>query len=149
MPLSTVCKRQETLGGFCTASLSGDVCVHLIMIRMPMTEITIGDQTVRYDREATFAIYERLRNGWAEDCGCVRCRNLLAQRDEVYPPAFRELLVRLGIDPTKEAEAVADGPSETGLHHYCGWFFFVGEMVTAGEYMSMISESPYFGYFFT
>jgi hypothetical protein len=114
-----------------------------------MTEMTVGDQTIRYDPEATAAIYARLRNGWAEDCGCVGCRNLLAQRDEVYPTAFRELLQRLGIDPNKESEAVADGPLENGLHHYGGWFFFVGEMVTAGEYMSLIRESPYFGYFFT
>ncbi len=114
-----------------------------------MTELTSGDQTIRYDPEATASIYSRLRNGWAEDCGCVGCRNLLAQRDEVYPAAFKELLRRLGIDPNKESEAVADGPLENGLHSYCGWFFFVGEMVTAGEHISVVSESPYFGYFFS
>ena len=114
-----------------------------------MTEMTIDDQTFRYDPEATGAIYARLRAGWAEDCGCVGCRNLLAQRDEVYPSAFRELLQQLGIDPNKEAEAVAGGPLENGLHHYGGWFFFVGEMVTAGDSISVVSESPYFGYFIT
>ena len=36
-----------------------------------------------------------------------------------------------------------------GLHHYGGWFFFVGEMLTPGESTYVISESPYFGYFFT
>ena len=76
-----------------------------------MTEMTVGDQTIRYDPDATAAIYATLRNGWAEDCGCVGCRNLLAQRDEVYPAAFKELLQRLGIDPNKESEVVADGPS--------------------------------------
>jgi hypothetical protein len=116
---------------------------------MPLMEMTVGDQTIRYDPEATAAIYATLRNGWAEACGCVGCRNLLMQRDQAYPAAFRELLQRLGIDPTKEAEAVADGPLANGLHHYCGWFFFVGELVTAGEYMSVVSESPSFGYFFT
>ena len=39
-----------------------------------MTEMTIDDQTFRYDPEATAAIYARLRAGWAEDCGCVGCR---------------------------------------------------------------------------
>jgi hypothetical protein len=116
---------------------------------MPMTEMTVGGQTVRYDPEATAAIYARLRNGWAEDCGCAGCRNLLAQRDEIYPAAFMELLHRLGIDPNKESESVADGPLGNGLHHYGGWFFFVGEMVTAGQYMTLISESPKFEYFFT
>ncbi|HWC97139.1 MAG TPA: hypothetical protein VG456_10325 [Candidatus Sulfopaludibacter sp.] len=116
---------------------------------MPMTEMTIDDQTFRYDPEATAAIYASLRAGWAEDCGCVGCRNLLAQRDEVYPSAFRELLQQLGIDRNKEAEAVADGPLANGLHHYGGWFFFVGEMGTAGDSISVVSESPYFGYFIT
>lgn len=116
---------------------------------MPAMELVVGDQTIRYDQEATAAIYARIRNGWAEDCGCVGCRNLLAQRDEVYPAPFRELLRRLGIDPNKESEVVADGPLENGLHHYGGWFFFVGEMVTAGEYISVISESPCFAHFFS
>lgn len=116
---------------------------------MPVIEMTVGDQTIRYDQEATAAIYATIRNGWAEDCGCVGCRNLLAQRDTVYPTVFRELLQRLGINPKKESEAVAEGPLDEGLHHYGGWFFFVGEMVTAGENISVISESPYFGYFFT
>jgi hypothetical protein len=116
---------------------------------MPMMEMRIDDQTFLYDPETTSAIYARLRTGWAENCGCAGCRNLLAQRDDIYPSAFRELLQRLGIDPTKEAEAVADGPLGNGLHHYGGWFFFVGEMVTAGDSMSVVSESPYFGYFIT
>jgi hypothetical protein len=71
------------------------------------------------------------------------------QRDQAYPAAFRSLLQRLGIDPNKEAEAVADGPLDSGLHHYSGWFFFVGELVTAGESICLVSDSPYFGYFFT
>jgi hypothetical protein len=75
---------------------------------MPMTaEKQLGDQTIRYDREATAAIYGSMKNGWAEDCGCVGCRNLVAQRDVVYPAPFRELLNQLGIDSNKESEAVA------------------------------------------
>ena len=114
-----------------------------------MNEMQVGDQTVRYNREATAAIYSSLRNGWAEDCGCVGCRNLAAQRDVIYPPSFRELLDQLGIDPNKEGEAVAGGPLENGLHHYVGWVFFIGEMVIAGEQLSHASNSPYFSYFFT
>jgi hypothetical protein len=116
---------------------------------MPLVEMLTGDQTIRYDPQMTAAIYAKLRNGLAEDCGCVGCRNLLVQRDQAYPAAFRQLLERLGIDPNKESEVVADGPLENGLHHYCGRFFFVGEMVKAGESLSVVSESPYFGYFFS
>src|SRR5260370_28782889 len=90
-----------------------------------------------------------MKNGWAEDCGCVGCRNLVAQRDVVYTAPFRELLNQLGIDPNKEGEAVADGPLKNGLHHYGGWFFFVGEVVTAGEGVLYASESPIFNCCFT
>lgn len=38
------------------------------------------------------------------------------------------------------------GPIQNGLHCYNRWFFFVGEMGTAGGGMSVVSESPYFGY---
>ena len=116
---------------------------------MSMMEMHVGDQTIRYDREATAAIYAALKNGWAEDCMCVGCRNLMAQRNAVYPAPFRDLLDRLGIDPNKEGEAVADGPLENGLHHYGGWFFFVGEMVQAGEQLLQVTDAPYFAYFFT
>jgi hypothetical protein len=114
-----------------------------------MTEMQVGDQVIRYDPVATAAIYASLKNGWAEDCGCVGCRNLMVQRDVIYPASFRDLLSQLGIDPNKESEAVADGPLKNGLHHYGGWFFFVGEMVTAGERLSTASDSPYFKYHFT
>ena len=113
-----------------------------------MTEMQLGDQIIRYDREATAAIYASLPGGWADRCNCVGCRNLMAQRDVVYPAPFRALLDQLGIDPNKESEAVADGPLENGFHHYGGWFFFVGEMVTEGSGISG-EESPYFRYFFT
>ena len=116
---------------------------------MPMSEMQVGDQVIRYDREATAAIYAGLRNGWAEDCGCVGCRNFVAQRNVIYPASFRELLDQLGIDRSKESVAVADGPLANGLHHYGGWFCFIGEMVTAGEGLSTASDSPYFKYFFT
>lgn len=114
-----------------------------------MMEMQVGDQTVRYNREATAALYASLMGGWAEKCGCVGCRNLAAQRDGIYPASFRELLYQLGIDPNKESEAVADGPLENGLHHYGGWFYFVGEMVIAGERLSYASDSPYFTYWFS
>lgn len=109
----------------------------------------VGDQTIRYDREATAAIYAGLDGGWAERCGCVGCRNLLMQREAIYPQPFRELLDRLGIDPNKEAEAVAYGPLKDGWHHYCGWFFLVGEIVAAGEEMSHAGDAPHFEYHFS
>jgi hypothetical protein len=62
---------------------------------------------------------------------------------------LRSVLRELGIDPNKEAETVADGPLQNGLYHYGGWFFFVGEMVAAGEGIANAGDSAYFKYWFS
>jgi len=77
-----------------------------------------------------------------------RLRNLMAQRDVIYPASFRELLINLVSIRTKKREAVAYGPLQDGLHYYGGWFFFIGEMVGVGDELSS-SESPYFKFHFT
>jgi hypothetical protein len=71
---------------------------------MPMTEMQIGDQAIRYDRDATVAAYQTPEQGFAEKCGCIFCKNFAAQRAVVYLISFRTLLEQLGIDPSKEAE---------------------------------------------
>ena len=117
---------------------------------MPMTAAKVGDQAIRYDREATAAIYGGLKQGYAEECGCVFCRNFAAQRDLAYPASFQELLANLGIDPNKEGEAFHYAPLPDGGHLYGGWFFLVGEMVTWGERnVSSPDSDSHFEYFFT
>jgi hypothetical protein len=114
-----------------------------------MTEMQIGDQTIRYDREATVAAYGNLEHGFAEECGCLFCKNFVIQRNLVYPPSFRVLLEQLGIDPNKEGEVFEYGPVKDGFHLYGGWFYFVGEMVRWGERNSNPPESHQFEFFFT
>jgi hypothetical protein len=100
---------------------------------MPMTEMRIGDQTIRYDRDATAGVYGTVEHGDTERCGCIFCKNFAVQRNLVYPPSFRALLEQLGIDPNKEGEAFEYEPVGDGCHLYGGWFYLVGEVVTAGE----------------
>lgn len=114
-----------------------------------MTEVRIGDQTIRYDREATAAAYASLEQGLAEECDCIFCKNFAAQRNLVYPASFRALLDRLGIDPNKEGEAFEHGPVEDGCHLYGGWFYLVGEMVAWGERKTSAADSHQFEFFFT
>jgi hypothetical protein len=116
---------------------------------MALTELRAGDQTIRHDRIATAAVYGSLAHGFAEKCGCIFCKNFAAQRSLVYPASFRALLEQLGIDPDKEGEAFEYGPVENGCHLYGGWFYFVGEMVTAGERNYNAPDSLYFESFFT
>jgi hypothetical protein len=112
-----------------------------------MTQLQIGDQTVRYDRAATAAIYANLERGFAEECGCLFCQNFAAQRNLVYPVSFLTLLEQLGIDPNKEGEAFELGPLQDGFHLYGGWFYFVGEMVTWGEQSTNAGDT--FEFWFT
>jgi hypothetical protein len=79
---------------------------------MSLTEMRIGDQTIRHDREATAAVYETVKQGEAEVCGCIFCKNFVAQRNLVYPASFGALLEQLGVDPNKEAEVFECGPVE-------------------------------------
>jgi hypothetical protein len=97
-----------------------------------MIELRIGDQLIHYDREATVAAYSQVQQGGAGRCSCSGCRNFALLRDKIYPDAFRELLDKLGIDPNKEGEAVHYGP-KGDLHLYGGWFYFVGQVMEAGE----------------
>jgi hypothetical protein len=114
-----------------------------------MTEMRIGDQTIRYDRDATAAIYGIIEHGFAEKCGCAFCRNFAVQRNLVYPASFRALLEQLGIDPNKEGEAFECMLVGDGCHLYGGWFYLVGEMVTSGEGNYNPPDSRNFDLFFT
>src|SRR5258706_13876278 len=100
---------------------------------MPMTEMRIGDQTIRYDRDATTAVYGSLEHGFTEKCGCIFCKNFAAQRNLGYPASFRALLEQLGIDPKKEGEAFENGPVKDGWHPFCGWVYFLRGKVSPGE----------------
>lgn len=112
-----------------------------------MPERRLGDQLIRYDRDATVAAYSQVRHGDAERCGCSGCRNFIAGRTQAFPDAFRTFLAELGIDPNKEGEVYECGPVEGGLYFYGGWFYFVGELVEAGQRLSNEGES--FEYWFS
>ncbi len=101
-----------------------------------MTELTVDNQTIRYDRDATMAAYRGVELGYADECpvgeSCLDCKNFAVQRAVAYPSSFKALLELLGIDPAKEAEifTYSDEPSDHQLSG--GWFYLVGELV-AGE----------------
>jgi hypothetical protein len=106
-----------------------------------MQELSLGDQVIRYDREATVAAYSILLSPSAKRCGCKSCRNLAMQRESVYPLAFLAILNQLGIDPKGEHDIHQNGPVEDGMVIPTGgWFDLVGEMVEKGERMAEIDK---------
>jgi hypothetical protein len=100
-----------------------------------MTALCIGDQQLRFDREATVIAYSEMRRGDADHCTCTACRNFALLRDKAYPGTFRSLLNQLGIDARKEGEAVHYGP-KGDLHFYGGWF------TSLAKWLSLASGSP-------
>jgi len=118
-------------------------------MKMPMTEMQTGSQTIRYDRDATAAVYRLVERGDAEECGCIHCENFIAHRNIAYPLSFRALLEDLGVDQNKEGEVFEYGPDQDGGRLYGGWFYLVGELVTPGERNSCPADSSQFSYWFT
>lgn len=109
-----------------------------------MNELRLGDQLVRYDREATVAAYSAVLSGDADRCACIYCRNFAAQRANVYPTDFRALLERPGIDPNKEGEVYdAAGAHECTARPAGGWFYFVGELIEKGEKLMQAYDFQY------
>jgi hypothetical protein len=94
----------------------------------------LGDQTFNFDKSATKAAYALLEGGYTDWCGCDPCRNFALQRTTAYPPEFRALLDRLGVDTMNEGEAFEYGPEPSGKHLYGGWFYFIGTIDVRGEY---------------
>jgi hypothetical protein len=105
-----------------------------------MEELRLGDQLIRYDRNATVAGYSKMDRGSAESCRCIFCRNYIPQREQAYPPDFVRLLDQLGIDSTKEGDLYEAGPPLDKVQAYGGWFYFVGEVVEAGERLANMSK---------
>lgn len=98
-----------------------------------MTELRIGDQLIRFDREATASAYSQIKENMTDQCGCVECRNFAAQRNTIFTQGFKSFLTDLGIDYRKEAEACPEGALQDGFLPYGGWFNLTGELVDAGE----------------
>lgn len=86
--------------------------------------------SVRCEPELTREAYAALDGGAAEACGCEACFNFAATRHLMYSPEVLELLEKLGIDPTLEAEARHDARLGDGRHGYTACFYLVGEIAS-------------------
>jgi len=98
--------------------------------------ISVGSQTVWFDRQSTLRLYrDTITVPGADSCGCVYCRNFAVQRQTIYPQEFCTLLGRLGIDARKEWEAfdLDFGSTRPQKHLYGGWFLFCGEMTEPSD----------------
>ena len=113
-------------------------------------ELSVGQQKVLFDREATTELYRQtITTPGTDSCTCISCKNFAAQRGKLFPESFDQFLETLGIDPSKEWEAFDYdfGEDESG-HLYGGWFLFVGEL-TGGPDKDIGPQPKPFDYWFT
>jgi hypothetical protein len=98
--------------------------------------MSVGDQEIRFDRDATLELYRTsITASGADACGCSYCRNFSQQRRTLYSDKFRQLLSRLGADENREWEVFELGPSTSSPRSrlYGGWFLFCGELLVKGS----------------
>ncbi|MGN6519872.1 MAG: hypothetical protein ACTHK2_10665 [Dokdonella sp.] len=93
-----------------------------------------GEWEFTADREATLAAYARAPEGGSASCNCSGCRNFVAARNSVYPPAFLSFLQSLGIDSQKDGEVYHNARLSPRCHDYGGWFHFVGTLNKTGDF---------------
>ncbi|HMI52928.1 MAG TPA: hypothetical protein VK525_15560 [Candidatus Saccharimonadales bacterium] len=115
------------------------------------TELTVGQQKVVFDREATVELYRQtITDPGADTCVCIPCKNFAAQRGKVFPAPFDQFLRSLGIDPFKEWEAFGlDFGVDPNGHLYGGWFLFIGGLVEGGDKQPEPQQQKPFAYWFT
>jgi len=105
-----------------------------------MEELRLGDQVIRYNREATAEAYRQVESGCSDHCSCNQCRNFSKQKDTVYPTEFLHLLQQLGIDPTKDSDVRVSGSVDEGGCPYGGWFYLVGDVVEKGWSVAQVAK---------
>jgi len=106
----------------------------------------IGRWKLQCDPEATREAFLRVTIGSPESCGCADCLNFAASRERVYPSLCLSIFNELGIDSHKESEIWHTHRDENGLHHYGGFFHFIGAIESGRDVM--VKKSGYRTYDF-
>jgi hypothetical protein len=118
----------------------GRVCWAIdFFFQVIMQVITIGRWVLRYDPEATRSAFSLVRTGAPESCGCRDCLNFVAARNQAYPSQASATFDQLGIDSHKESEIWHAHRDKSGLHHYGGFFHFVGAIESGKDAMQMVN----------
>ena len=100
-----------------------------------METVDLGRWTIQCDPEGTRVAFSLVPIGSPESCGCNDCLNFAAARDRAYPSAALAIFNQLGIDSHKESEIWHTHRDETGLHHYGGFFHFIGTIESGRDVM--------------
>lgn len=85
--------------------------------------------TVLIDKERTKSLYKELPLlSDKEHCGCLDCSNYV-KACEALDEQVKGFFDQFGVDPRKEGEIWHVYENEDGVHHYDGFYHFIGEIV--------------------
>jgi hypothetical protein len=104
-----------------------------------METLSAGRWEVNVDQSATRTVNSQRKNGEAEKCGCLYCRNYAAARKHIPAEAI-DLLDKLGIDPKLESHVSHCAEMGNRLHLYTGFFHFVGSLVAGADVKSRVKD---------
>ncbi len=104
-----------------------------------MQLVEIARWTLKYDQEATRNAFSHVKGGSPESCGCADCLNFAAARDRAYASDALKIFEMLGIDSHKESEIWHTHRDESGLHHYGGFFHFVGTIESGTDAIQSVN----------
>ena len=90
--------------------------------------VRLGPWALRAQPETTRRLCAQAASAGPAQCDCAYCRNWVAVREQVCPPAYRHFLTALGTDWHHEEEVVHYGRLPAG-HHYGGWLYVVAELL--------------------
>lgn len=92
-----------------------------------MESIEFHPWLLHYDYDATKTAYNNIKEGDAVRCGCANCKNYISTRDSAFPDSIKDLLLKIGIDYSKEFEVYHNCRLSSGRHDYGGIFHFIGK----------------------
>src|SRR5262245_48867664 len=104
--------------------------------------VQIGRWVLRPDVARTKAAHSQLTKSGAAECGCSGCANFDVVRPQLLGGPLGEILQQLGIVPSWEVEVYELGRASSGLHHYGGWFHFVGTIESGSAAWQPMADRP-------
>jgi hypothetical protein len=102
---------------------------------IPGVKVTIARWVIDYDRDQTRLGYDPVTAGLG--CDCATCRNFLSVGQQVFSLEAHKLFEALGVDYRKPAEVFHNARLADGLHHYAGWFHFIGNIESGADVLEI------------
>jgi hypothetical protein len=93
-------------------------------------KIIINGTEIDADPVATRQIYLQISDANRKKCDCDDCTLFFALGRNAFGEEFLALLDTLGIDYKWDTEIYYSGKIDNNVHLYCGWYHFVGRIIT-------------------